>query len=54
MADSTRMPEDVLFADLQKLVQLGDPVLHIHGFAAQGSKLSKVEVNGDKPIEDLR
>ena len=53
VADPARVGQDLPLAQAQEVVQLGDPVAHVHRPAVQGLQLGEFQVGGDDPVEGV-
>ena len=53
MSDPSGVAQYRALADAEKIIQLGDPVAHIHGLAAAGLKLGEVEIHRNNEVEGL-
>jgi len=47
----TGMGEDIAVADLKELIQLGDPVRHLHRLSVDGLEFGKFQIQVDDPVE---
>jgi hypothetical protein len=42
--------KDVVFGQTQEIIQLGNPVPHMHGFAIARLEFGEFQVSGDDPV----
>lgn len=54
VGDTARVSQDVLSAEFEEVIKLGDPVFHGHGATVACLQLREFEVGRDYPIERLQ
>jgi hypothetical protein len=53
--DAARVPQDLALAELEEVVELGDPVRHVHRLPVEGLQLGELEVGrGTSPVQLVR
>ncbi len=54
MTDLPSVRQNFPAADPQEVIQLADPIVHVHGFSIEGLQFGKIQIHGDNPIQRIQ